>query len=135
MKNRILALVAMIILLAMATGCAPGTGIQVKPSAPETPAGTPAPSGEINVPGVSININAPSPDPLFNKPGPNGRVAGILLGIWHGFISPVTIVLSFVNKASQMYEVHNDGGPYNLGFLIGVVIWFVVLGLLIGSRR
>jgi hypothetical protein len=124
----------MILLLAMASACAPGTGVQVKPTGP-TQAGTPAPSGEINVPGVSININAPSPDPLFNKPGPNARVAGILLGIWHGFISPVTIVLSFVNKDSQMYEVHNDGGPYNLGFLIGVIIWFVVLGLLIGSRR
>ncbi len=135
MKKRVFVFVVMILLLVMASGCAPGTGVQVNPSAPKTQEGTPAPSGQINVPGVSININAPSPDPLFNKPGPNGRVAGILLGIWHGFISPVTIVLSFVNKDLQMYEVHNDGGPYNLGFLIGLVIWFVVLGLIIGSRR
>lgn len=135
MKQRVLVFAAMILLLALASACAPGTGIQVKPSAPETQAGTPAPSGEITVPGVVININAPSPDPLFSKPGPRGGVAGILLGIWHGFISPVTIVLSFVNKDSQMYEVYNDGGPYNLGFIIGVAIWFVVLGLIMGSRR
>src|SRR5512142_1825138 len=132
MKKRLFVLVLMALVVVMASGCAPGTGIQVKPSAPETKAGTPVPSGDINVPGVSININAPSPDPLYNKAGPHG-VAGILLGIWHGFISPVTIVLSFVNKTSQMYEVHNDGGPYNLGFIIGVAIWFVVLGLILGS--
>ena len=135
MQKRIFVFILMTLVVVMASGCAPGTGVQVKPSAPETQAGTPAPSGDINVPGVSININAPSPDPLFNKPGPHGGVAGILLGIWHGFISPVTIVLSFVNKDSQMYEVYNDGGPYNLGFIIGVAIWFVVLGLIMGSRR
>lgn len=135
MRNRVSVLAVMILLLAIGSACAPGTGVQVNPSVTKTQEGTPAPSGQINVPGVSININAPSPDPLFNKPGPNGRIAGILMGIWHGFISPVTIVLSFVNKASQMYEVHNDGGPYNLGFLIGVAIWLVVLGLIVGSRR
>lgn len=132
MKKRVFVLVLMALVVVMASGCAPGTGVQVKPSSPQ--GGTPVPSGDINVPGVSININAPSPDPFFNKAGPHG-VAGILLGIWHGFISPVTIVLSFVNKDSQMYEVHNDGGPYNVGFIIGVAIWFIVLGLLMGSRR
>jgi len=47
-----------------------------------------------------------------------GRVAGIWLGIWHGFISPVTLVLSFFNKDVQMYEVHNAGNLYNLGFFL-----------------
>ncbi len=34
-----------------------------------------------------------------------------------------------------MYEVHNDGNQYNLGFLIGVAIIFIILGALVGSRR
>jgi hypothetical protein len=34
-----------------------------------------------------------------------------------------------------MYEVHNDGNQYNLGFLIGVAIVFIILGALVGSRR
>jgi hypothetical protein len=133
--KKIFIVVFMTMILEMTSGCAPGTGVQVNTPAPQTPAGTPASSGQINVPGVSININAPSPEPQFNTPGPNGRVAGILMGIWHGVISPVTIVLSFVNKDSQMYEVHNDGGPYNLGFVLGVIVLLVIVGLLVGFRR
>jgi len=56
------------------------------------------------------------------------------LGIWHGIISPVTLVISFFNKDIQMYEVHNDGSQYNLGFLLGIVILFAILGLINGSR-
>lgn len=135
MKKRIFVFVIMAISLVMASGCATGAGIQVNTPVPTPKGGTPAPSGQINVPGVSININAPSLDPLFNTAGPNGHVAGILMGLWHGVISPVTIVLSFVNKDSQMYEVHNDGGPYNLGFVLGVILLLVVLGLIFGLRR
>jgi len=135
MKQKASIVLLTVMWLVLLAGCAPGTGVQVNTPVPQAQAGTPAPSGQINVPGVSININAPSPDPLFNTAGPNGRVAGILLGIWHGVISPVTIVLSFVNKDSQMYEVHNDGGPYNLGFVLGVIVLLIVLGLLVGLRR
>lgn len=124
-----------IAMLAMLAGCAPGTGVQVNTPVPAPKGGTPPASGAINVPGVSININAPAPDQFFNTPAGNGRVAGILMGIWHGVISPVTIVLSFVRKDSQMYELHNDGGPYNLGFVLGVILLLVILGLLLGFRR
>jgi hypothetical protein len=34
-----------------------------------------------------------------------------------------------------MYEVHNAGSEYDLGFLIGVVLVFAVLGLFIRMRR
>ncbi len=34
-----------------------------------------------------------------------------------------------------MYEVHNIGSLYNLGFLLGVAIVFILLGALVGSRR
>ena len=135
MLRKVFVFVVMVILLVVASGCAPGTGVQVNTPVPAPKGGTPAPAGQIVVPGVSININAPSPDPMFNTPGSNGRVAGILMGLWHGIISPVTIVLSFVNKDSQMYEVNNDGGPYNLGFVLGVILLLVILGLLLRGRR
>ena len=35
----------------------------------------------------------------------------------------------------QMYEVHNNGQQYNLGFLIGVAVVFLLLGVLGGRRR
>ncbi len=113
----------------MAAGCAAG------PSAPSTQAGTPAPNGQINVPGGSVQLNAPGPNPLVNTADLGGRVAGALLGLWHGVISPVTLVLSFINHGGQIYEVHNDGSEYNLGFLLGVAIVFVILGGVIGTRR
>jgi hypothetical protein len=72
---------------------------------------------------------------MMNTADAQGNVAGILMGIWHGIISPVTLVVSFVNPNVQMYEVHNDGSPYNLGFLIGVAIVFILLGVFAGSRR
>jgi hypothetical protein len=115
-------------------GCAPGA-VQINTPVPNTQAGTPAPSGQINVPGVSIQVYAPGPNPVVNTADAHGRPASILLGIWHGIISPITLVVSFINPVVQMYEVHNDGSPYNLGFLLGVAIVFVLLGVFAGSKR
>ena len=135
MKKKLVISILMAIILVMVAGCAPGTVALINTPVPNTQAGTPAPNDQINVPGVSIQINAPGPNPLVNTADAHGHVAGILLGIWHGIISPVTLVLSFVNKDVQMYEVHNDGSQYNLGFLLGVAIVFIILGATAGSRR
>jgi len=131
--QRILVLAA--VSLVLVASCAPGTFTQINSSAPNTQAGTPAPNDQINVPGVSIQLNAPGPNPLVNTVDSHGRVAGTSLGLWHGIISPVTLVLSFMNKSAQIYEVHNDGSEYNLGFLLGVATVFVILGAVIGTRR
>ena len=132
---KIIIFVVVVLMLVMVAGCAPGSVAQINTPVPNAKGGTPAPNGEINVPGVNIQTYAPGPNPLVNTADPHGSPAGILLGIWHGIISPVTLVLSFVNKDAQMYEVHNNGSQYNLGFLIGMVILFIILGLLVGSRR
>jgi hypothetical protein len=135
MQKKLLIFVLMVIMLVMVAGCSTGPIVQINTPVPNAPAGTPAPNGQINVPGVSIQVYAPGPNPTVNTADGQGRIAGIWLGLWHGFISPVTLVLSFFNKAVQMYEVHNDGNLYNLGFFLGVAIVFVLLGLLVGSRR
>jgi hypothetical protein len=109
--------VLMAVLLVLVTGCTPGTPKQ------------------IDTAGASLKTSVPGPNPQVNTADSNGQAAGILLGIWHGVISPVTLVLSFANPETQMYEVHNDGSQYNLGFLLGVAILFVILGAVIGSRR
>lgn len=132
---KIIIFVVVVLMLVMVAGCAPGSVAQINTPVPNAKGGTPAPNGEINVPGVNIQTYAPGPNPLVNTADAHGSPAGILLGIWHGIISPVTLVLSFVNKDAQMYEVHNNGSQYNLGFLIGMVILFIILGLLVGSRR
>ena len=134
MKKNAIIFVFMMMLLVIASGCASSTVVQVSTPVPNTSAGTPAPNGQINVPGVSIQVYAPGLNPMVNTPDAHGHPAGIWLGIWHGIISPVTIILSFLHKNAQMYEVHNDGSPYNLGFLLGVFLFPVLLGLLIGRR-
>jgi hypothetical protein len=50
------------------------------------------------------------------------NAAGFWLGLWHGIISPVTFVISLFTRSVEMYEVHNNGGWYNFGFLLGVSI-------------
>jgi hypothetical protein len=135
MKKTLAFIVLITIMLGILTGCAPGTGIQINTPAANTAAGTPAPSEQIDVPGFSIKINAPGPNSLVNTVGPRGVVASTLIGIWHGIISPVTLVMSFINPNVQMYEVHNDGSKYNLGFLVGVALVFLILGIIGGSRR
>ena len=65
---------------------------------------------------------ADGPNPTVGKPTEEGKLAGFWLGLWHGFISPVTFIISLFSKTVRMYEVHNNGGWYNFGFLLGMMI-------------
>lgn len=49
--------------------------------------------------------------------------AGFWAGLWHGFISWVTLIIGIFSDQVQVYEIHNTGGWYDLGFLLGVGIW------------
>lgn len=51
-----------------------------------------------------------------------GQVAGFWPGVWHGMIYPVTFIISLFNKNVNIYEVHNNGGWYNFGFVLGIAI-------------
>ncbi len=135
MKKHLFIRLTMAILFVMGTGCSSNAVVQVNTPVPGAQGATPVPNGQINVPGITIQVYAPGPNPTVYTSDAHGRVAGIWLGLWHGVISPVTLVLSFFNQGVQMYEVHNNGNQYNLGFLLGVAIVFIVLGLLVGSRH
>ena len=60
--------------------------------------------------------------------GPNtaevAQAAGFWQGLWHGIISPVTFIISLFNDNVNIYEVVNNGGWYNFGFMIGMSIIF-----------
>jgi len=64
------------------------------------------------------------PNQSVNSPDEAGKVAGFWKGLWHGFISPITFIISLFSDTMHFYEVHNNGGWYNFGFLIGVCIIF-----------
>jgi hypothetical protein len=144
MKRTLLAALTLLLIAIVTAGCdldqvvtidtpMPGTpeaNLTPNPPVPTAAPGQSASNGEIDLPGARVNIYAPGPNPMMNTPGTGGAVAGILLGIWHGIISPITLVLSFLNRGVQMYEVHNDGAPYNLGFFLGIAILIGGLGFL-----
>lgn len=50
--------------------------------------------------------------------------AGFLLGLWHGIIALVAFIVSLFNKNVNVYEVHNAGATYNLGFILGLMLSF-----------
>ena len=50
---------------------------------------------------------------------------GFWLGLWHGFIFPVAWIVSlFVSKVA-IYAVPNDGGWYDVGYFLGIVVFGV----------
>jgi len=47
---------------------------------------------------------------------------GFLLGLWHGFIAPISLVGSFLAD-HRIYAFPNAGVIYDLGFLLGLSAW------------
>ena len=92
-------------------------------------------SVQATTPDSTMQLTAPGPNPMLNQPDGLGRVARAGAGLWHGIIAPITLVLSFFNTDIQMYEVHNAGSEYDLGFLIGVTVIVSLLGLFVRLRR
>lgn len=45
---------------------------------------------------------------------------GFWYGLWHGMIAPVSFIISLFDAKVAVYAVYNNGGWYNLGFLLGV---------------
>ena len=126
MKKQLFIFVLLVGLLSLLAGCAPGSPIQSNTPVPSAAGNKAASNNQINVPSISIKVYTPGSNPLMNQPDAQGHIAGIGLGLWHGVVSPV-----FFNKNVQIYEVHNNGSQYNLGFVLGLAILLVVLVLLI----
>ncbi len=82
---------------------------------------------------LTLSACAPGPNPLVNVPPPGGSVANFWTGLWQGFIAPVTFIISLFRSDVNFYEVHNDGIPYNVGFVIGALI--INGALFSGARR
>ena len=75
---------------------------------------------------------AASPNEAVNTPTSDGNVADFPMGLWHGMISPVTLVISCFKSEVGVYEAHNNGGWYNLGFILGIAV--VLSGIASSSK-
>src|SRR5919108_4930243 len=106
-----------VVLLVIATGCGPGSSVQV------------------TTPNSTMQLSAPGANPLINQPDATGRIARAGAGLWHGIIAPATLLVSFFDSNVRMYQVHNARSEYDLGFLVGVAILISIISLLIRMRR
>lgn len=61
-----------------------------------------------------------------------GRQPGLLYGFWHGFIAPVSFIVSLFSEKVRIYAVPNSGRWYDFGFMIGISGFSG--GLFAGSR-
>jgi hypothetical protein len=66
----------------------------------------------------------PGPNEATDTPDSEGEVAGFWQGLWQGIIAPFTFIISLFSDSVNVYEVHNNGGWYNFGFLLGASIIF-----------
>ena len=49
------------------------------------------------------------------------KPAGFLWGIWHGWIAPISLILGIFHPSVRIYEVHNIGWLYDLGFYMAII--------------
>jgi hypothetical protein len=88
MNNKIISILAVVMILILASGCLPGPNALV----------------DVSLPGHSV--------------------AGFFTGLWHGVIAPFTFFISLFTDKVSIYEVHNTGGWYDFGFVLGAGILF-----------
>lgn len=55
--------------------------------------------------------------------------AGFFWGIWHGWIAPISLIIGIFKPDITIYEVHNTGWWYDLGFYIAIISGFGGLSL------
>ena len=67
---------------------------------------------------------APGPNQSKGIASEHRGVAGFWLGLWQGFIAPFVFVASLFKGDISIYEVHNNGGWYNFGYLFGLACFF-----------
>ncbi len=60
------------------------------------------------------------------------KPAGFLWGVWHGWLAPVSLIISLFRGEIQIYEPFNTGWWYDFGFYIAIISGFGGISL---SRR
>ena len=53
------------------------------------------------------------------------QAPGFWLGLWHGLIFPIAWVVSLFTDKVAVYAVPNNGGWYDFGYFLGIVVFGV----------
>ena len=70
---------------------------------------------------LALSACAATQAPVAVQPG----APGFWLGLWHGFIFPVAWVISLFTDKVAVYAVPNNGGWYDFGYFLGIVVFGV----------
>ena len=57
------------------------------------------------------------------------KPANFLMGIWHGWIAPLSVIVGIFNRTIRVYEPNNTGWWYDFGFYMAIVSGFGGLSL------
>jgi len=82
---------------------------------------------------LSFTACLAGPNPMMKKANNKGEISGFWKGLWHGFISPVTFIISLFSDKVSFYEVHNNGGWYNFGFVLAAGLF--LSGGILGRKK
>jgi hypothetical protein len=47
--------------------------------------------------------------------------AGLFLGVWHGWIAPLSLIVGVFDSSIRVYEPLNTGWWYDFGFYIAII--------------
>lgn len=61
--------------------------------------------------------------------------AGFFSGVWHGWIAPISLVISAFNSSISIYEVNNTGWWYDLGYYMSIISGFGGIQLFRKTRK
>jgi len=52
------------------------------------------------------------------------KSAGFFMGIWHGWIAPISLIIGVFNQNIRLYEAYNSGWWYDFGYYIAIISGF-----------
>jgi len=59
----------------------------------------------------------------------NESPAGFFMGVWHGWIAPVSLIVGLFDHTVRVYEPNNTGWWYDFGYYIAIIAGFGGLAL------
>jgi len=83
-----------------------------------------------------LALNGCAAGPAGQWADPASDAAGFFAGLWHGALLVVTLVVSFFTDDVRIYEPHNIGIAYDIGFVLGVLaVWGNGVHIRFGRKR
>jgi len=64
-----------------------------------------------------------------------GDPAGFFMGIWHGWIAPISLIWGLFNPEIRVYEMANSGWWYDFGFYIAIIGGFGSISFIRKSKK